>query len=244
MKARLEAAGFECQAPAWPYDDRPIADLRASPDPALATIGVAEILDRFAGIAGSYPEPPLLVGHSFGGLFVQLLLDRGIGRAGVAISPAPTRGVFPNLSALRANALVLRTWRSWKKTLTAGLDDMSWSFFHGLPEEEQRAAYEAHVIPTPGRPFWQVALAPFNSLTTVDYTNPSRPPLLIISGESDRTVPASINQANFEKWKRSPAETEMRKLPRRTHWIIAEPGWEEVADLVIDFARRHPGSGT
>jgi pimeloyl-ACP methyl ester carboxylesterase len=33
-------------------------------------------------------EPPVLIGHSYGGLFVELLLDRGLGRAGVAMSPA------------------------------------------------------------------------------------------------------------------------------------------------------------
>jgi pimeloyl-ACP methyl ester carboxylesterase len=201
---------------------------------------VAEIVEHYSRVVAACPDPPLLVGHSFGGLFVQLLLDRGWGRAGVAISPAPTRGVLPNLSAVRANAVVLRSWRSWKRTVTAGFDDMSWSFFHGLGPDEQRSAYDRYVIPTPGRPFWQVALSPFNRLTRVDYANPARPPMLIIAGEKDRTVPASINRANFEKWKRSPAETDLQELSARTHWIIAEPGWEEVADLIVDFARRHP----
>src|SRR5690242_15344221 len=91
---RFEARGHPCLAPAWPYDDRPVEELRADPAPELAHQGVTEIVDHYDRIVRAQPEPPILVGHSFGGLFVQMLLDRGLGAAGVALDPAPPRGVL------------------------------------------------------------------------------------------------------------------------------------------------------
>src|SRR5918993_444568 len=90
VKARYEARGFTVVAPDWPYDDRSPEDLRAEPDEKLATLGIAEILDHYQRIIGQCPEEPILIGHSAGGVFVQHLLDRGLGVAGVAVDPAPT----------------------------------------------------------------------------------------------------------------------------------------------------------
>jgi pimeloyl-ACP methyl ester carboxylesterase len=69
--------------------DRQIAEFRSNPDPDLARLGITEVAKDYAAIATALAEPSILVGHSFGGLIVQLLPDRGIGTAGVAIDPAP-----------------------------------------------------------------------------------------------------------------------------------------------------------
>ncbi|MGZ8641243.1 MAG: alpha/beta hydrolase [Actinomycetota bacterium] len=239
---RFEAAGYRCVAPAWPFDDRPIAELRARPATELAGVGVQEIVDHYEQIARTLPEPPVLIGHSFGGLFVQMLLDRGVGAAGVAIDPAPPRGVLPTPGAFRASFSVLRTWRGWRKVLTVSFDDFSWGFLHNLREDEQRRVYDAQVIPTPGRTFFQVGFAMFNSATRVNFRNDGRAPLLIIAGEKDRTVPAAMNRANLKKYRHSNAATDLREFPGRSHWLIAEPGWEEVADHAIDWLGQRSSS--
>ena len=168
--ARFRDAGYECLAPAWPFEDRPIADLRESPAPELARMGVQEIVAHYEAIARAMPEPPVLIGHSFGGLFVQMLLDRGVGAAGVAIDTAPPRGVLPTPAAFRASFSVLRTWRGWRKVLTVRLPDFAGGFLHNLPPDEQRRVYDAQVIPTPGRIFFQAGFAMFNTSTKVDST--------------------------------------------------------------------------
>ncbi|MGZ5296908.1 MAG: alpha/beta hydrolase [Actinomycetota bacterium] len=239
---RFEAAGYRCVAPAWPFDDRPIAELRARPAAELAGVGVQEIVDHYEQIARTLPEPPVLIGHSFGGLFVQMLLDRGVGAAGVAIDPAPPRGVLPTPGAFRASFSVLRTWRGWRKVLTVSFDDFSWGFLHNLREDEQRRVYDAQVIPTPGRTFFQVGFAMFNSATRVNFRNDGRAPLLIIAGEKDRTVPAAMNRANLKKYRHSNVATDLREFPGRSHWLIAEPGWEEVADHAIDWLGQRSSS--
>ncbi len=235
---RFEQAGYRCLAPPWPFEDRPIEELRASPAADLAHLGVAGIVDHYAAIATALPDPPVLIGHSFGGLFVQMLLDRGVGAAGVAIDAAPPRGVLPTPGAFRASFSVLRTWRGWRKVLTVRFPDFAWGFLHNLPPAEQRRVFDAQVIPTPGRIFFQAGFAMFNSSTKVDFRNGSRPPLLLIAGELDRTVPAKMNRSNLKKYRRSGAITDFREFPGRSHWLIAEPGWEEVADAAIGWIER------
>lgn len=238
IRTRLEANGWDVVAPPWPHGDRPVSELRARPDPALAGVGVTELVDHYQSVVAAMTPAPLLVGHSFGGLVAQLLLDRGYGRGAVAIDPAPTRGILPSPSAVWANRVVLTTWRSWRRTLTVSPQHFAWSFLHNLAPEEQVAVYDEHVVPTPGRPFWQAALSVFTTATRVDYRR-DRAPLLIVAGGADRTVTARMNRAAQHKYSRSPATTEFVVLPGRSHWTIAEPGYDQLVDLIEDFDRRH-----
>jgi len=218
-----------------------VADLQRGPDPRFGKLGIGEIVDNYASIIRELDTPPILVGHSFGGLFVQMLLDRGLGAAGVAIDPAPPKGVLPGLNAVRASLPVLLGWASWERVRWMSPKSFQWGWVHTLSEAEQRAAYERHVVPTSGRLFLQALLAPLTDVTKVNYRNHLRAPLLIIAGELDRTVEAKMNLANFRKYERSTAVTDYREFPGRTHWIIGQPGWEEVADHAMDWLARQLG---
>jgi pimeloyl-ACP methyl ester carboxylesterase len=233
FKGRYEGRGYACVTPSWPYDDRPVEELRRSPAPELARVGVTEIVEHYANIVSQLDEPPILIGHSFGGLFVQMLLDRGLGAVGVALDPAPPRGVLAGPKAIRASFGVLKTWRGWTKVLTTTYDRFRWGFASELTEADARAAYERYVIPTPGRVFFQAA---FGRETRVHFGNATRKPLLITAGSLDRTVPASMSRSNFKKYRTSVAVTAFKEFEGRTHWLIAEPGWEEIADFAITWA--------
>lgn len=235
---RFEARGYRTIAPAWPHDDRPAEALRGSPDPRLAELGIGEIVDQYATVVRGLAEPPILIGHSFGGLFVQMLLDRGLGAAGVAIDPAPPKGVLPGPNAIRASLPALAGWNSWRTVRRMSFDSFRWGWVHTLSSAEQRAAYEEFVIPTPGRIFLQALLAPLTEVTMVNFRNGARAPLLIIAGALDRTVEASMNRANFGRQRSSGAVTEFREFPGRTHWIFRQPGWEEVADFALAWVER------
>ncbi len=241
---RFEARGYRCVAPAWPFLDHGVDELQRAPDPRFGKLGIGEIVDNYASIIRGFETPPILVGHSFGGLFVQLLLDRGLGAAGVAIDPAPPKGVLPGMNAVRASLPVIRGWNFWQRVRWMSFGDFQWGWVHTLSEPEQRAAYEQHVIPTAGQIFLQALLAPLTDLTKVNYRNHLRAPLLIIAGELDRTVEAKMNLANFRKYARSTAVTEYREFPGRTHWICRQPGWEEVADHALDWLAKQLGAAT
>ena len=155
----FSARGYDCLAPAWPGKDRPVEDIRADPSP-LAGLGVGEIVDHYERVIGALPEPPILVGHSFGGLFVQILLDRGLGAAGVAIDSAPPNGVFAlEPTAVRSLASVLLTPFGWRKAVRWSFGAFRYAFVNTLPLDEARATYARHVTPETGRIFFQGALA-------------------------------------------------------------------------------------
>ena len=240
---RFAARGYTCVAPAWPFLDHPLEQLKRAPDRRFGRLGIGEIVDNYASIVRELGTEPILIGHSFGGLFVQMLLDRGLGAAGVAIDPAPPKGVLPGMNSIRAGLPVLLGWNSWQSVRRMSFEHFQWAWVHTLSEPEQRAAF-AQVVPTSGRIFLQALLAPFTEVTKVNYRNSKRAPLLIIAGELDRTVEAKMNLANFQKYSRSTAVTDYREFPGRTHWIIAQPGWEEVADHAMDWLARQPGVST
>ena len=150
----FEPQGYTCLAPPWPHKDRPIEELRARPPAELAGLGITDVVDHYATIIQALPEPPILIGHSFGGLYVQLLLDRGLGKAGVAIDPAPPKGVLPlSLTAIKASAGVLFKWMAWEQIVRLSFEDFCYGFVNTLSPEAQRAAYETHVVPETGRIF-------------------------------------------------------------------------------------------
>ena len=152
--------GYKCIAPGWPgKDGRTVEEIRADPSP-LKGVGVGEIVDHYEKVIRELPEPPILIGHSFGGLYTQILLDRGLGKAGVAIDSAPPNGVFAFYpSAFRALYSVLLTPFSWRRVVRWSYKRFRYAFVHTLAEADAHAAYERHVTPETGKIFWQDALA-------------------------------------------------------------------------------------
>ena len=237
----FEGRGYQCLAPAWPYRDRPIEELRRNPPPELRRLGITEIVEHYDKIIRGLDAPPILIGHSYGGLFVQMLLDRDLGAAGVAIDPAPPRGVLPFYpSVFRSNLFILVTPGGWNKVVRQSFKDFQYAFVNMLPEAEQKIAYDTYVVPETGRIFFQTAFALFNSASTVNFNNPRRAPLLLIAGGADHVVAAAMNRANFAKYKNSPARTDFKEFAGRCHWIIAQPGWEEVAAYSADWIEHLP----
>jgi pimeloyl-ACP methyl ester carboxylesterase len=239
----FEARGYTCLAPAWPGKDRTVEAIRADPSP-LAGLGIAEIVAHYEKVIRALDEPPILVGHSFGGLFTQILLDRGLGVAGVAIDPAPPRGVIVfEPTAFRSLGRVLATPGAWKKVVRWTFGNFRYAFVHTLPEAAARAAYDEHVIPETGRVFFQGALTALDrhSPATVDFGNATRAPLLLVAGGADHIVPAGVVRRTARRYARSSAVTDLREFPGRTHWIIAEPGWEDVAGSIAGWLDERVG---
>lgn len=233
FRGYFEARGYRCVVPAWPLMDRSSAQLLHSPHPQLAAMTIKQLADYFEQQARALPEPPILIGHGFGGLIVQILLDRGVGAAGVAIAAAPPRGVWPSLTAVRAMLPVLLAWRGWRRVLAMSFESFSSTFANTLKLAERRQAYDAHIVPAPGRLYFQAALGLGNA---VNFANPQRAPLLLIAGEEDRISTPSMAKAMYRKHSQSRAFTEIANFPRRSHWLIAEPGWEAVAAKAMAWA--------
>lgn len=232
FRKRYEAKGHPTVAPPWPFEDCSIADLRRAPPPALSRLGITRIVDHYESVIRRLPEAPIIMGHSFGGLFTQLLLDRGLGVAGVAFDPAPIRGVVPRPRALLSALPVFLTWRSWRRVVEMSFEQFAKNFAQTLPERMRRPAYDRHVIGTPGRIYWQGALGIGTGIRAV---NAKRAPLLLVAGEADRTIVPAMVRATYRKQRRAPSATELKTFPGRSHFLCLEPGWEEVADYALDW---------
>jgi len=235
FKARYEARGYTVVAPDWPFDDRAPAELRAHPDPALAAVGQREIVDHYERMIRALPEAPILVGHSLGGVFVQHLLDRGLGVAGVVIDPAPTPGVPIHLQALISALPVFGDLFSFRKVKTMSRRFFARRFAQTVPEAGKNALYDRYIVPTPGRVYWDGIVNPMK----IRWDNPARAPMLLVAGGKDLIADASMTRAIFHKQSRAPSLTELRVFPERSHWTTLEAGWEEVADLALDWAVKH-----
>jgi alpha-beta hydrolase superfamily lysophospholipase len=237
--ARFREAGFEPIVPEWPGVPATVAEAREHPE-SQAGVGFEQIVDHHAAIVESLPEPPVLVGHSFGGLVVMSLLDRGLGRAGVAIDPAQIRGVVRTPPAQLASAFpVLRNPANRKRAVSLTADQFRSAFGNALPRDESDRLHEQWTIPGPGRPLFQAALAnatpKSRAATAVDTRKADRAPLLIISGGADRTIPDSVSRAAFKMYGKSAAVTEFREFPDRGHSLTVDSGWAEVARAALDW---------
>jgi non-heme chloroperoxidase len=244
---RFRAAGFDPVLPEWPGVPDTVAEARAHPE-SQAGVGIDDVIDHHAAIVGDLPESPVLVGHSFGGLVVHALLDRQLGRAGVAIDPAPIRGVLRVPPAqLRAALPVLSNPANRKRAVSLTPAQFRATFGNVLSAEEAQELHGRWTIPGPGRPLFQSALANMTprrrAATAVDTRRAGRGPLLIISGGADRTVPDSVSRAAFKLYGRSAAVTEFRRFPDRGHSLTVDSGWPEIADAVLQWLGKHGVGG-
>ena len=100
------------------------------------------------------------------------------------------------------------------------------------PEDAQKA-YERYAVPETGRILFQAGTANFKpgSAATVNFTNPSRAPLLITGGSKDVTVPAALSRSIYKKYEKGTARTDYVEFDR-PHLLMAGDGWEEVAESV------------
>lgn len=233
FKGRFESAGFEVLAPTWPYMDRPIEELREHPHKDFGSLTVGKIADHYEQIIRGLPEPPLLVGHSFGGLITQLLLDRGVGVAGVIIDPAPIAGVIADPVSLAAALPPIARFGGWRKPHMMSKKTFDAKFANTAPKKMRDEEYDRLVVPAPGRIFYQAA----TGIGTRVNTSKRKQPLLVISGTKDKTAAPPLIRSIYRKQKRSPAKTEFKSFAGMSHFLIAEPGWEKVADTAIDWSK-------
>jgi len=235
FKARYEARGYRVIVPDWPYDDRPPAELRASPRPEVARLGQRDILAHYEWIIRALDEPPIIIGHSAGGTFTQHLLDRGLGAAGVAIDPAPTPGVPLYPHAILSALPVFIDPFSWRKAKVMSRRFFANRFAQTAPRDQVEALYDRYIVPTPGKVYWDGVIKAIK----IQWDNPKRAPLLLIAGGKDLIADAAMTEAIYRKQSRAPSRTELKIFPDRSHWTCMDAGWEEVADFALDWAERN-----
>jgi len=236
----FKTAGYAPLAPDWPDDPETVEQARANPD-VLAKKTLKQVGDHVAEVIGGLTKKPAVMGHSTGGLLAQLIADRGLSAATVAIDPGPFRGVLPlPVSALRSAGPVLKNPLNRGRAVTLTLDQFKYGWATALDDDEAKRLYDTYHVAASGVALMQMANANLNPFTEakLDPKNPDRGPLLIIDGEKDHTVPWAIANASYKRQKRNPAVTEIKQIPNRGHSLTIDSGWEEVAQTALDFVKR------
>jgi pimeloyl-ACP methyl ester carboxylesterase len=225
-----ESKGYKVVAPAWPGRDKSVDELRkAHPDSDLAKLKLGDIVEHVAKAIGALDEKPVIIGHSMGGLVVQLLLQRDVAVAGVAVDPAPPAGVFTTeFSFLKANFPAINPFLL-SQPVQMSFEHFQYAFVNTLPLDEQRAAYDRYVVPESRG----VPTSSLGEAGKVDFQRPRRP-LLITAGEKDHIIPSSLNRSNYEKYK-GPSITDFKEFSGRDHFLIGSRGWQEVADYCLEW---------
>ena len=228
-------AGYEPIAPGWPGDPETVEAARADPG-ALADHGIDEVTGHYARIIERLPAPPVLVGHSFGGMIAEKLLGEGYGAGAVAIDAAPIKGVLPlPLSALHSTLPVFKNPANKHTAVSLTAEQFRYSFGNAIGEEESNGLYQRWVIPAPGRPLFEAAAANFqlHSPAKVNTRNQDRGPLLLVMGGRDHTVPEVITKATLKQYRHSDAISELTEFPDRGHSLTIDSGWRTVADQCL-----------
>jgi non-heme chloroperoxidase len=234
------AAGYAPLAPGWPGDADTAEGTRSQPD-RVAGKGIDDVVEHYARIIGDLDAPPIVIGHSFGGLIAQRLLGQDLAAAAVAIDPAPIKGVlYLPPSALKVASIALRKPANRNLAVALTPEQFRYGFGNAIPAQESAELYDRWAIPSPGKPLFEAARANFtpSSPAKVDTGNKSRGPLLITAGGKDHTVPHAISTATRRLYHKSPAVTDLREFPDRGHSLTIDHGWREVAEQVLDWLRQ------
>jgi pimeloyl-ACP methyl ester carboxylesterase len=238
--SRYESRGYKVLAPAYPGFEVEVEALNDDPSPVEA-LTVPAIIEHLEAVVGGLDSPPILIGHSAGGVFTQILLDHGFGAAGVAINSAPTEGVaVVPLSQIKSTFPVLKNPANRHRAVGFTPEQWRYAFANTFEEDESRALYERYHVPASGSVFWGSALAnihPGRDDNYVNYKNDDRAPLLFISGSEDHLMPPKVQRSNAKHYG-SGTVTEVKEF-EGPHLLPAAPGWEQVADYALSWAIEH-----
>jgi len=232
-KAFFETKGYTCLAPAWPFKDGTVQELRNRQpnDSDLAGLRLHQLIDHYAAIVKTLPEKPIVIGHSLGGLVTQILINRELISAGIAIHSVPPKGVFSfEWPFLKSIWKPLGYFTSTKKTHLMSLKEWKYAFTNGMTPQEQLISYEENAIPESKL----VLRDALGNAAKIDF-NKLHPPLLFITGSTDHIVPNSLNYENYMKYNKDHAITDYKEFDGKNHFIIGLPSWQEEADYILSW---------
>jgi pimeloyl-ACP methyl ester carboxylesterase len=231
----FEDKGYKAIALSYPGREKSVAELKkAHPDPKVGELGLDAVIQHLQSAIKGLDEKPIIIGHSFGGMLTQLLINRDYGTAGVAIGSVPPQGLLSfEWSFLKSTFPLLNPFNPSSRPYLMPFSHFQYTFVNGMPLDKQQKAYEEAVVPESIR----LGREGLGSKAKVDFSKPHAP-LLFIGGENDHIMPASLNKKNAERYKASPSLTEYKEFPKRNHYGLAADGWTEMADYVYAWIQK------
>ncbi len=229
----FEEKGYRCDTPTLRYHD---VEPGMMPDPRLGTTSLLDYTHDLQEQIHGVDDKPILMGHSMGGLIAQLLGERGLAKALVLLTPASPSGINAlKYSVIKSFWSVLTRWGFWKKPNQLPYNAAVYAMIHLMPESERKALYNKFIYES-GRAAFEIGfwLMDFKRATRVDALKVTCP-VLVIAGSEDRITPASVVEKVAQKYK---TVSTYQKFENHAHWVVGEPGWEEIAIFVAEWLDR------
>jgi pimeloyl-ACP methyl ester carboxylesterase len=232
--AYFNEKGYNCIAPAWPLHEGNPTDLRENPPIGLGDLELQTILDKIEGVVTALPEKPILIGHSVGGLIVQLLVQKGLAEIGVPIdSVAPNAMLAFDWGFMKNSALIANPFKG-NEPFHMDLESFRASFCNTMTEEETEVAYNE----TATHDSRNVLRDCMGETGKID-TGLPHAPLLFIGGDEDQIIPFELSKRNAETYTDEISISDFKSFPDRGHWICGQPGWKEVAAYINEWLQDH-----
>jgi pimeloyl-ACP methyl ester carboxylesterase len=233
FKPYFQEKYYQCHTPTLRYHDIDPTDM---PDPRLGTTSLSDYARDLEAYINNLDEKPIIMGHSMGGLLAQILGSRGLARYMVLLAPASPSGINAlKFSVIKTFWEVLKKWGFWRNPFRLSFNAALYASMHLLPEGDQKAFYERFVYES-GRVATEIGFPLFDpkKAAKVDESKVTCP-VLVIAGAKDRMTPASVVQKVANKYK--PVST-YKEFENHAHWVIAEPGWNKIAEFVCDWLKK------
>jgi pimeloyl-ACP methyl ester carboxylesterase len=227
----FQQKGFECMAPAWPLHDGEPRELRANPPENLGQLTLDDVIASIKAAIAPLGRP-IMIGHSVGGLVTQLLLNQGLVAAGIGIdSVAPNAMLDLDWGFLKNSAIIANPFKGDDPVLMDARTFHS-AFANTLNEADAATAFDAFAT----HDSRNVLRDCMGTSGEINLTRPHNP-LLLIGGEKDEIIPASLSEKNARAYSDKQSITAYKEFKGRSHYICGEPGWEEVAGYIADWLK-------
>ena len=231
-KAYFEKQGYTVHTPANPGHEGEPADLRKNFAPGLGQVNFEDVVNNLVRFIDNLPEKPILIGHSLGGLTVQKLIALGKGEAGIVIDGAPPQGIIPTQWSFWKSNFRVVNFLKGDSPFVADKDWFRYTFGNTISRAESDRVFDEYVVPESRN----IARGTLKSFARIDFKK-SHAPLLFIAGEKDNIIPAALNKKNFDAYKHAGSVRTFKQFDGRSHYIVGEPGWEEVAGYVLNWIK-------
>jgi pimeloyl-ACP methyl ester carboxylesterase len=190
VRAAFEERGYAAHTPTLRYHELPMQEGATK----VASLSLRDYADDMVALVNSLDSPPLLIGHSMGGLVAQLVAARTRHAGLVAACPGPAAGVLGvSRTSLRMSLSHVLQARSWTKPWCPPTFEQSRRWIANTQTEDSaRQIYDGFVCES-GRYLWELLLAAprLSKASVVDFAAVTGP-VLVIGAEYDRVVPATV----------------------------------------------------
>jgi pimeloyl-ACP methyl ester carboxylesterase len=229
-KRYYEQKGYKVHTPANPGHDGNPAELRAKVHPDLVKTGFIDVVSNIEKLIATLPERPLIIGHSMAGMATLKLVELGKAVAGVSIDGAPPKNVFPPFQTLKTVIPAFGFFFGGDYYM-GSREWYDYAFFNTIPEAEKKKAFEQFAVPESYKVSRQLVL---NSYSNIDFKKP-HVPILFVGGGSDNIFPPDLTKTIAGRYKDAKSRVDVKIFEGKSHFICGEPGWEKVADYILDW---------